>query len=125
MFIVYFSRLSYLFLKCTSLLLKSCYSEVIDDIHHGPVCRVWWPPFSMELQNKIPIRIAVRAERAPRPWRAARSLGLLGAGQSQLIATGAQTPQYMLQDQNHSCVSWVQKIIALTGPVCFLYKPLI
>lgn len=44
MFIVYFSRLSYLFLKCTSLLLKSCHSEVIDNIHYGPVCRIRWPP---------------------------------------------------------------------------------
>ena len=44
LFIVRFSRLSYLFLKCISLLLKSCCSEIIDDIHHGPVSRIRWPP---------------------------------------------------------------------------------
>lgn len=43
-FIMCLSRLSYLFLKSTSLLLKSCCSEIIDDIHHSPVCRIGWSP---------------------------------------------------------------------------------
>lgn len=38
------SRLSYLLLKSTGLLLKSRCSEIIDDIHHGPVCRVRGSP---------------------------------------------------------------------------------
>lgn len=42
--ILCFSRLSYLFLKSTSLLLKSRCSEIIDDIHHSPVCRIGWSP---------------------------------------------------------------------------------
>ena len=61
--------------------------------------------------------MAVRAERAyDRVWPGPHSVSWGQAWVSSL-QPGAQTPQYMLQDQNHSCVSWVQKIIALTGPV--------
>lgn len=38
-----FCSLSYLFLKSIGLLLKSCCSEIIDDVHHSPVCRIGRP----------------------------------------------------------------------------------
>lgn len=43
-FIMGFSTPTYLLLKSTSLLLKSCCSEIVDDIHHCPVCRIRRPP---------------------------------------------------------------------------------
>lgn len=41
--ILCFCSLSYLFLESTGLLLKSCCSEIIDDVHHSPVCRIGGP----------------------------------------------------------------------------------
>lgn len=41
--ILCFCSLSYLFLESTGLLLKSCCSEIIDDVHHSPVCRIGRP----------------------------------------------------------------------------------
>lgn len=35
--------INFLFLKSTGLLLKSCCSEIIDDVHHSPVCRIGRP----------------------------------------------------------------------------------
>lgn len=38
------SRMSYLLLKCTSLLLESSCSKIVDNVHHGPVCGIGRPP---------------------------------------------------------------------------------
>lgn len=127
-FIMCFSRLTYLLLKSTSLLLKSCCSEIVDDIHHCPVCRIWRPPILHGTAKHKPRHL----------WQsmAQHSVSLGQALASLLwpsfplepwpsLPLEAQIPVYLSQDHNHSCVSWVQDIITLTGSYsyCFPNKP--
>lgn len=112
-FTMCFSRHSYLFLKSISLFLKSRCPEVIDDIHHGPVCRIGWSPV-IQGTAKHKHRLLVRTEHASVEPGSGLSLPIAGLASSFLEA---QIPIHLPQDHSHACVSWVQKIIPLTGSV--------
>lgn len=115
------SRPTYLLLKSTSLLLKSRCSEIVDNIHHSPVCRVWWPPI---------LHGTARHKSRHLSWRNMQECvtGLTysdsqGRAPASLLEPWPSLPSevqisvYLSQDHNHSCVSWVQEIITLAGSV--------
>lgn len=101
-FIMCFSRLRYLFLKSTSLLLKSCCSEIIDDIHHSPVCRIGWSPIlhgtakhksrqsSWQIIRECVARITTQSPRG---------------GARPALLSEAQILVHLPRGHNHSCVS--------------------